>query len=56
MMKLSNCVSGVRVVVHEPDREYEAPSPEVATLLVGVSPEQKLVIFWKILKLTFWVL
>jgi hypothetical protein len=45
MMTLSNCVSGVHVVVHEPDREYEPPSLEVATLLAGVSPEQKLVIF-----------
>jgi hypothetical protein len=45
MMKLSNCVSGVHAVVHEPDREYEPPSPEVEKLLVGVSPEQKFVIF-----------
>jgi hypothetical protein len=56
MMKLSNCVSSAHAVVHKPHREYKAPSPEVATLLVEVSLGQKLEIFWKILKLTFWVL
>jgi hypothetical protein len=56
MMKLSNCVSGARMVVHKLDLEYEAPSLEVVTLLVGASPEHKSVIFWEILKLTFWVL
>jgi hypothetical protein len=56
MMTLSNCASGVHAVVHEPDRGYRLPSPEVATLVAGVSPEMKLAIFWKILKLTFCVL
>jgi hypothetical protein len=56
MIKLSNCALGVHMEVHELDREYEIPSPEVVTLLVGMSPEKKLVIFKKILKHTFWVL
>jgi hypothetical protein len=45
MMKLSNCVSGVCVVVHEPDWEYTPPLPEAEILLAGVSSEKKLVIF-----------
>jgi hypothetical protein len=45
MMKFSNCVSGVRVVVQKLDREYGPPSPEATTLLEKVSPEQNLVIF-----------
>ena len=45
MMALSNCVSGVHTVVHELDGEYERPSRELATLLEGVSPEKKFVIF-----------
>jgi len=45
MMTLSNFESGVHAEVHEPDREYEPPSLEVVTLLVGVSLEKKSVIF-----------
>jgi hypothetical protein len=53
MITLSNCASGVHMEVHKPDQEYRLPSPEVVTLLAGVSPEKKLVIFYKILKHTF---
>jgi hypothetical protein len=35
MITLSNCVSGVHVVVHEPDREYEAPITRSSNITSG---------------------
>jgi hypothetical protein len=45
MIISSNCALGARVGVQEPDQECEIPSPEIETLLAGVLPEKKLVIF-----------
>jgi hypothetical protein len=45
MIILYYCESGAHVEVHGPDQECGLPSPEIATLLAGVSPKPKLVIY-----------